>query len=150
MILSRECEYALKGLAALAAEGGARPLMLSEIAVREELPLSFLSKIFQKLLQHGVVQSHRGVQRGYTLARPAGQITLREALEAIQGPDLFDRCVFAHHRCAEEGHCLVHLAWRDVGPQARAAFERTTLQDLVGARTAAARTPVARRPSNQS
>lgn len=146
MILSRECEYALKGLAALAAEGGARPLMLSEIAVREELPPSFLSKIFQKLLQHGLIQSHRGARRGYTLVRPAPQIRLCEILEAIQGPDLFDRCLFAHYRCAEKGACLVHLAWRDVQPQVRAAFERTTLQDLVGARTAAARTPAARRP----
>ncbi|MBI4329479.1 MAG: Rrf2 family transcriptional regulator [Chloroflexi bacterium] len=141
MVFSRECEYAFKGLATLATEAAARPVMVSQIAALERLPLSFLRKIFQKLLQHGLIQSHRGARRGYTLVRPAAQITLREILEAIQGPDLFDRCLFAHYRCAEQGACLVHLAWQDVQPQVQAAFERTTLQDLLNARAAAVSRP---------
>ncbi len=147
MICSRESEYALKGLIALAAEGGARPLMLSEIALREELPLSFLSKIFQKLLRQGLVVSHRGVERGYTLAREARAISLRSILEAIEGPDLFDRCVFSHRPCGGEHPCLVHSAWRDVRPQIQAKFETTTLQDVLAARTASAPPPAAARSS---
>lgn len=138
MTFSRECEYALMGLAALAAEAGTRPLMLSEIAAREKLPLSFLSKIFHKLIKHGLIVSHRGVQRGYTLTRDARAIPLRAILEAIEGPDLFERCVFSHRCCGEESPCLIHLAWRDVRPQVQAAFENTTLHDLVKARTVVA------------
>lgn len=138
MTFSRECEYALKGMAALAAEAGARPLMLSEIAASEALPLSFLSKIFQKLLQHGLVLSHRGTRRGYTLAREPRTISLRTILEAIEGPELFNRCLFSHWRCGEGSTCLVHLAWRDVQPQVQVGFEGTTLQHLVDARRAAA------------
>ena len=145
MNFNRECEYALMGMAALAAAGGARPLMLSEIAVREELPLSFLSKIFQKLLKHGLVVSHRGVERGYTLSRAARAISLRTILEAIEGPDLFERCVFSHRPCGGESACLVHAAWQGVRPQVQAAFEKTTLQDVVEARAAAAPPPVAAR-----
>jgi Rrf2 family protein len=144
MTFSRECEYALKGLAALATETGNRPLMLSEIASREDLPQSFLSKIFQKLLRHGLVVSSRGIQRGYTLARDPQAIPLRSIIEAIEGPDLFDRCVFAHANCGDENPCLVHLAWREVRPQVQAVFERTSLRDLVDAR-AAASSPAARR-----
>ena len=148
MNFNRECEYALKGLVVLAAEAGRRPLMLSEIAIREALPVSFLSKIFQKLLKHGLVVSRRGVQRGYTLARDARAISLRAILEAIEGPDLFDRCVFSHPRCGEENPCLAHEAWRAVKAEAQAAFEKTTLQDVVDTRPAAASTrtpfPVAR------
>ena len=138
MTFSRECEYALKGLAALAAEDGARPLMLSEIAAREGLPLSFLSKIFQKLLKHALVISHRGVERGYTLVRDPKAIPVLSILEAIEGPDLFDRCVFLHHRCGEDSPCLIHPAWRDVRLQVKDVFEKTTLQELVEARAAAA------------
>jgi Rrf2 family iron-sulfur cluster assembly transcriptional regulator len=146
MTFNRECEYALMGMAALAAEGGDRPLMLSEIAAREELPLSFLSKIFQKLLKHGLVVSHRGVERGYTLAREAGAVSVRTILEAIEGPDLFERCVFSHRPCAgEENPCLLHEAWQDMRPQVRAAFEKTTLQDVVEVRKAASPPPVAAR-----
>jgi Rrf2 family protein len=136
MTFSRECEYALKGLATLVTEGGGRPLMLSEIAAHEDLPQSFLSKIFQKLLKHGLVVSRRGVQRGYTLAREARAIPLRTIVEAIEGPDRFDRCVFAHSSCRDENPCLAHLAWGNVRPQVKAAFERTSLQDLVDARAA--------------
>ena len=134
MNLNRECEYALKGMAALAASGGARPMMLSGIAERESLPLSFLSKIFQKLLKHGLVFSRRGVERGYVLAHEAQAITLRTILEAIEGPDLFNRCVFYHRQCGEESPCLAHLVWREVRPQVADAFEKTTLHDLVEAR----------------
>ena len=93
MTFSRECEYALKGMVALAAEGGAR--------------------------------------RGYTLVRPASAITLREALEAIEGPDVFERCVFSHRHCSTDRPCQVHDVWREARPHVRAVFERTTLQDLV-------------------
>ena len=140
MALSRECDYALRGLAALAAEAGARPLMLAEIAAREELPQSFLSKIFHKLLKHGLLVSHRGLQRGYTLARDPQTIPLRAILEAIEGPDLLDRCMFSHQHCGEGTPCLIHVAWNDVRPQVQAAFEKITLQDLVNARGTAAET----------
>ena len=145
MTFNRECEYALMGMAALAAGGGAGPLMLSEIAVREKLPLSFLSKIFQKLLKHGLVVSHRGIERGYTLSRAARAISLRAILEAIEGPDLFERCVFSHRPCGGEKACLVHAAWQSVRPQVQAAFEKTTLQDVAEARAAAAPPPGAAR-----
>ncbi len=151
MHFSRECEYALKGLAALAGRAEARPLVLSEIAARGQLPLSFLSKIFQKLHKHGLVISRRGVERGYALAREARAISLRAILEAIEGPDLFTRCVFAHHRCGEDQPCLAHPAWQAVRSQIQAAFEGTTLEDVVQARgmvsvPAAAQAQVASRP----
>lgn len=137
MTFNRECEYALRGMATLATAAAGRPLMLSEIAARGRLPLSFLSKIFQKLVQHGLVLSHRGAERGYSLARDARAISLCSILEAIEGPDLFTRCVFAHHRCGDENPCLAHPAWRAVRDQVRAAFEATTLADLAGGRTVA-------------
>jgi Rrf2 family protein len=112
--------------------------MLSEIAAREALPVSFLSKIFQKLVKHGLLTSRRGVQRGYTLAREPRAIALRAVFEAIEGPDLFTRCVFWHHRCGEENPCLAHAAWRAVRGEVLAAFERTTLQNVVDARPPAA------------
>lgn len=137
MTFSRECEYAIKGMVALAAQPGCRPLKLAEIAAREGLPPSFLSKIFQKLLKHSLVQSHRGVQRGYTLTCSASAITLRQVLEAIEGPDLFHRCVFTHRRCSQEKPCLVSGLLETIQPQVRAAFDRTTLQDLVDIRRTA-------------
>ncbi|HYB72491.1 MAG TPA: Rrf2 family transcriptional regulator [Candidatus Sulfotelmatobacter sp.] len=131
MNFSRECEYAVRGMVALAGEPRGQALTLQEVAAGHNLPPGFLSKIFQKLVRHGLIQSHRGVQRGYTLAHPAPEITLRQILEAIEGPDLFDRCVFSHRRCGEGGQCLVHPYWRRVRGEVTTLFEEVSLRDLL-------------------
>ena len=133
MNFSRESEYAVRGLVALA--GAARPgaLTLQEIAAQDHLPPGFLAKIFQKLVRHGLIESHRGVQRGYTLARPVGEITLRQVLEAIEGPDLFERCIFSHRRCGEGGHCVAHPYWGRVRGDVAKVFEQVSLRELAAA-----------------
>lgn len=130
MNFSRECEYAVRGMVALAGASPGQALTLQEVAARDNLPPGFLSKIFQKLVRHGLIQSHRGAQRGYTLAQPASEIALRQILEAIEGPDLFDRCVFSHRRCGEGGQCLIHPYWRQVRGEVTRLFEEVRLRDL--------------------
>jgi Rrf2 family protein len=131
MNFSRECEYAVRGMVALAGASPGQALTLQEVAVQDNLPPGFLSKIFQKLVRHGLIQSHRGIQRGYTLAHPAPEITLRQILESIEGPDLFDRCAFSHRRCGEAGQCLVHPYWRRVRGEVTHLFEEVSLRDLL-------------------
>ena len=130
MNFSRECEYAVRGMATLAGASPGQALTLQEVAAQDNLPPGFLSKIFQKLVRHGLIRSHRGLQRGYTLAHPAPEITLRQILEAIEGPDLFDRCVFSHRRCGEEGQCLIHPYWRRVRGDVTKLFQEVSLCDL--------------------
>lgn len=106
-------------------------MQLAAIAEAQGLPQSFLAKIFQKLTQYGLVRSFRGATRGYTLSRPAAQISLREVLEAIEGPGLFDRCVFWGHRCADEDPCVLHDGWTQIKPKVTAMLEATSLRDIV-------------------
>ena len=130
MNFSRECEYAVRGMVALAGASPGQAITLQEVAAQDNLPAGFLSKIFQKLVRHALIESHRGTQRGYTLARPAREITLRQILEAIEGPDLFVRCVFSHRRCGEEGQCLIHPYWRGLRGEVTKLFEEVSLRDL--------------------
>jgi Rrf2 family iron-sulfur cluster assembly transcriptional regulator len=136
MNFSRECEYALKGMVALAHLPVAETLTLQAIAAQESLPAHFLSKIFQKLLRHGLIRSHRGVQRGYTLTRPAPEITLRQVLEAIEGPDLFDRCMFSRRLCGGGGQCTLHPYWGQARSEVAALFGRIHLQEVADSRGA--------------
>lgn len=134
MRLSREAEYGLRGLSYLARQDGSQSVRLSEIAEAEDLPPSFLAKTFQKLARNGLVVSNRGgTQRGYALARPPQAIRVREILEAIEGPGLFNRCIFWTHRCGEEHPCLLHHRWRHVRDLFVAVLERTTLADVIAA-----------------
>jgi Rrf2 family protein len=138
MNFSRESEYAVRGMVALAAASPGEALTLQEIAGQGNLPAGFLAKIFQKLVRHRLIESHRGVQRGYTLARPASEIVLRQILEAIEGPDLFDRCVFSHRRCGQEGRCIVHPYWGRLRAEVTKLFEGVSLRDLMASAAAQA------------
>lgn len=134
MKFGRESEYGLKGLLFLAREPAGRILPLLEIAKATDLPQSFLAKIFQKFVQHGVLKSYRGAIRGYALARPPKEIKAREVLEAIEGPDLFERCIFWNDRCGDVNPCALHDGWKQVKPQFVQYLGRTTLHDLAQSR----------------
>ncbi len=130
MHLSRESEYGLKAMIYLAQQLPATILTLNQIAESRDLPAGFLAKTFQKLTRHGLVQSFRGRRRGYCLAREASKIRLRELLEAIEGPDLFQRCVFWGGRCGDNNPCLLHVGWREIKPQLTEFLEGMTLACL--------------------
>ena len=114
----------------LATQPAGRILVLQEIAAAGGLPEHFLAKIFQKLRRHGLALSHRGAVRGYSLARPAATITLREILEAIEGEDAFDRCVFWPARCSPRRPCRLHHRWAKLRPKLQRMLDTTTLEEL--------------------
>jgi Rrf2 family protein len=139
MKLSRESEYGIQGLIHLAQQPKGIVMQLAAIAEAQGLPQSFLAKIFQKFTQYGLVRSFRGATRGYSLNRPASEISLREVLEAIEGPGLFERCIFWSDRCGEDNPCMLHDGWKQIKPKLTAMLEVTTLHDLVRRATASKR-----------
>lgn len=105
-------------------------MLVRDIAQAGRLPARFLSQIFQKLRQHHLVASHRGAVRGYSLVRPAGEITLRDIFEAIEGPDFLSECVFWSGHCNGENPCILHSRWASVRPRLQELLERTTLEEV--------------------
>ena len=85
-------EYGLFGALHLAETEEGRVVALSEISETQDVPEKFLAKIFQSLSKGGIIRSHRGVRGGFSLARSAKDITIREVLETIQGPYHLMRC----------------------------------------------------------
>lgn len=131
MKLSRESEYALEGLKVLATQPVGKIMLLRTIAALGALPDRFLAKIFQKLSRHNIVRSHRGVVRGYSLARSAGSIDLREILEAIEGPNLLDQCLFwPSRRCDPQRPCSLHQQWLALRPTLQQMLGATTLEQI--------------------
>lgn len=134
MRLSHASEYGLEGLVVLARKREGTVMLLDEIAHAGRLPARFLAQIFQKLRRHHLVTSHRGAVRGYELARPAREITLRAIFEAIEGPELFERCVFWPERC-DDGHpCRLHARWATLRPRVQGMIDRTTLDQVARGR----------------
>lgn len=130
MRLRRETEYAIRALIFLAQRPKGTICSAPEVAEALAIPGGFLSKIFQRLSSHGLVRSHRGRQRGYSLTRPGAKISMRKILESIEGMDLFERCVFWEDRCGDRDPCLLHRDWSQIKPRVLARLERKTLADL--------------------
>ena len=134
MRIGRESAYAIEGLLALAAKPIGTVMLLRDIAGSGNMPRSFLAKIFQKLSRSGIVVSSRGAVRGYALARGKTEITVKEILLAIEGPDFFNHCILWSDRCADANPCALHHRWKKVRDGSLGKLmERTTLADLAKA-----------------
>ena len=83
MKLSRECRYALVGLTTLASKPPGTVMGAAALSEEAGLPPPFMAKILQQLAKRGVLISYRVSPRGYVLARPAGEITVREVLAGL-------------------------------------------------------------------
>jgi Rrf2 family protein len=131
VILSRESQYGLEGLMVLARQPRGKVLLLRQIAEAGRLPAGFLARTFQKLKRHDVVASHRGAVRGYTLARPPHEITLREIFEAIEGPGVFTRGIFSPGRSGDRHPCHLRKEWEPIARRLRRVMEETTLAQVI-------------------
>jgi Rrf2 family protein len=83
--ISARAEYAVRALAELTNAGGG-PLTVADLAAAQDIPPRFLQNILLQLRQRGLVQSQRGAEGGYRLAREARAISLADVLRAVDGP----------------------------------------------------------------
>jgi Rrf2 family protein len=87
MRISARCEYACRALLELALHWPREePLQLHIISEKEDIPRKYLVQILIQLKRMGLVNSIRGKQGGYTIARPPHKITLGEVIREIGGP----------------------------------------------------------------
>jgi Rrf2 family protein len=133
MQLTKGVEYGIEGILYLARREQAAPAMIRDISRATAIPETFLSKIFQRLANRGIILSRRGFHGGFRLARPAGRITLREIVEALQGPIEFHRCLDHLEARRRRSRCHVRHVFRKVQRKVAAILEQTTLEDVLHA-----------------
>jgi Rrf2 family protein len=85
MQISVKGQYALLAIFDLATQRQNEPVRIADIARRQRIPQKFLELILAGLKQSGFVESRRGAEGGYMLARPAESITVGEVLRSIEG-----------------------------------------------------------------
>ena len=85
MRISAKIDYALRACTELALAGDG-PMKGERIAEAQGIPIKFLERILSELRNAGIVGTQRGVDGGYWLARPAGEITLADVMRAVEGP----------------------------------------------------------------
>lgn len=84
--ITTKSPYALSALVELHHQGDRGPVPIAELARRRDIPVQFLEQLFATLRRAGVLRSQRGVKGGYSFARAAGEITVLELVELLDGP----------------------------------------------------------------
>ena len=107
--MSSEGRYALRTLVYLARVG--ERVTADRISAEAHIPRRLLARILAKLSHAGLVESEQGRGGGSRLARPANKITLREAVETVEGPFGVARCIMEDRACGEGAPCAMHDAW---------------------------------------
>jgi Rrf2 family protein len=134
MRLSKRGEYGLRAMVDLASQAPGTVVPTKDIALREQIPVKFLEQILLTLRNAGLLHSRMGLGGGYSLARPADQITLGQIVRILDGPLAPIRCVsqMAYEPCAcpDERTCGLRLVMSDVRNAISSILDRTTLADV--------------------
>lgn len=85
MNVSVKCEYALRAVFDLALAPPGQPIRIADIAMRQKVPQKFLETILADLKKLGFLESRRGAEGGYMLARSAETLTVGEVLRGVEG-----------------------------------------------------------------
>lgn len=134
MKITAQEEYGLRCLLQLARHRGPEPLTVAAIAEEEGLSIPYVGKLMNHLRQSRMVESVRGRSGGYVLTRPAEEITLADALDALGG-SFFSSGFCAEHngnhaQCVHLGDCSIRSLWGVLGDIFDRVLKRTTLADL--------------------
>ena len=116
---------------ALAMRQGAGPLMVKDIAEQQHLPATYLEQLMVLLRKAGLVSATRGAHGGYTLSRPAAEITLAEVVEVLEGPINLTECPTGGGCCGHPESCALHDVWHQASQALIDVFSGITLANLV-------------------
>lgn len=127
--LSKRADYGIAFLAELTKAGKGRYLSLKELS-ELGLPRSFLAKIASLLVKAGIVGSKDGRGGGYYLKKDPGQVSVKEALEAIEGEMFMTYCMQKGVECPRQSYCRQRRFMQSLNGHFKNILEVYTLRDL--------------------
>jgi Rrf2 family cysteine metabolism transcriptional repressor len=132
MKLSTRAEYGIRVLVVLAHADGERPTSLAGIAKADKLPHAYIEQLVGALRRAGLVTATRGHSGGYRLARPPEQISLVDAVRALDGPILEMPCAGPDdlESCDRPQDCSVHEVFERLNNSLNGMLGGTTLADV--------------------
>ena len=133
MDISRKTDYALRMLSMLV-ENEDSLLSVRTAADQVNVPYSFARSIQHGLVQAGIVESLRGVHGGMRLRVDPREVTIRQVVEAVQGPLRMNDCTSDGANCPRMSSCCYHPLWMGAQALMHSYFDSVTLDDVVNNR----------------
>ena len=131
MKLSTKGRYAARMMLDLAIHQGARPVLLKDIAKRQEISEKYLGHLISALKSARLITSSRGAHGGYSLARPPRDISLAEVVQAAEGSVSLVECISSPEICSRVECCVTRDLWNEINSQMLTVLIGTTLEDLI-------------------
>jgi Rrf2 family iron-sulfur cluster assembly transcriptional regulator len=107
-----------------------RRVTLQDIAMNQEISLSYLEQLFARLRQGGLVRGTRGPGGGYRLAQDAGDVSIAEIISAVDEKADLTRCG-GKSDCQKGEECLTHELWADLSEKIYQFLDDISLADLI-------------------
>jgi Rrf2 family transcriptional regulator, iron-sulfur cluster assembly transcription factor len=133
-IIRRNTDYALRAAVELADRFGREPVATKQIADRRKIPYQLACKLLQRLHNAGIVKSTMGPAGGFTLGRNPSRITVRQVVEAVQGPVRLSRCLVSKSFCGLSRCCPINPELGRLQIKINAFLDGLTLQQLTTAK----------------
>lgn len=130
-LYSKGCEYAIRALMHVAPTNGTKRFQARTICEKAGIPEPFTRKVFQSLVSGGFLEAARGPGGGYHLTEDPRRITILEIIKAVDGEEVFDKCVMGLPQCNESKPCPLHEIWSEARNDLLAQMNATSLQDLI-------------------
>jgi Rrf2 family protein len=129
-MLSATWQYSVRALVHLAMARGKGPVLASQIAETEGIPLPFLSKILHQLKVAGIVAATRGQKGGYIMRRDPAKLTLLDVAHLTDHVDFGQQCLLGYKFCDDHATCALHKEWEGIKKDIRRFLQNNTIDDL--------------------
>ena len=126
--LTTKGRYASRIMVFLAGRDNSVPATKQEISEHEGLSADYVEQIMMGLKVAQLVRSHRGRRGGFSLVRPAAEITLAEVLRAVEGPISPAPCI--QQSCSRMANCPTYPVWAKAAAGLEDLFQKTWISDL--------------------
>jgi FeS assembly SUF system regulator len=128
--MTRLTDYGILLLTLFAREPRRPTRSARDLAAEARLPLPTVSKLLKVLARHGLLEAHRGVKGGFSLARPSSGITVAELIDALEGPIGVTDCSAHQGECGIERTCALRSNWRRINQVVIEALRGITLAEM--------------------
>jgi Rrf2 family iron-sulfur cluster assembly transcriptional regulator len=130
MMLTTKARYAVTAMLDIAYHTEGKPISLPEIAVRQNISLSYLEQLFSRLKKNGLVDSIKGPGGGYRLSKGADDIVISDVIHAVE-ENLETTACNGKSNCHNNQQCLSHNLWEDLGTEIKNFLSDVTLQQVI-------------------
>lgn len=116
----------------IAQNDNGNPVRIRDISARQDISLKYLEQIVSALVRAGFLNSIRGPQGGYRLARRPSEYTVGSILRVTEGSLATVECLSTgHNDCSRAGYCVTLRIWKELDEAVKGVVDKYTLEDLL-------------------